>query len=220
MTNKVIIFGIEDYAELAHYYLAHDSPYEVAAFCVNEKYIPSERSFKGLPIIPFEEVERLYPRDEYSFFAPMSPKSMNQLREQIYHEIKAKGYGLVSYVSSKVSRFGNEIGDNCFILEDNTLQPFTKIGNNVVLWSGNHIGHHGEIRDHVTFTSHVVMSGHCIIGENSFLGVNATLRDGITLAKGTLVAMAAAVTKDTEEWSVYMGNPAKKLVDKDSRKLL
>ncbi len=220
MGKKIIIFGIEDYAELAHYYLTHDSPHEVVSFCVNQKYMPAESFFKGLPITPFEDIEQNYPKTSYSFFAPMSPKNMNQLREQVYNDIKAKGYELISYISSKATVCDNEIGDNCFILEDNTLQPFTKIGNNVVLWSGNHIGHHGEIKDHVTFTSHVVMSGHCVIGENCFLGVNATLRDGLTLAKGTLVAMAAAVTKNTEEWGVYIGNPAKKLEDKDSRKLL
>jgi len=220
MANKIIIFGIQDYAELAHYYLTHDSSFEVAAFCVNDKYMPESKSFRGLPVIPFEEVENKYPVGDFSFFAPMAPQKMNQLRESIYNEIKSKGYQFISYISSKISMFDNEIGENCFILEDNTLQPFTKIGNNVVLWSGNHIGHHGEIKDHVTFTSHVVMSGHCIIGENSFLGVNATLRDGITLAKGTLVGMASAITKNTEEWGVYVGNPAKKLENKLSTSLL
>jgi len=220
MSKKVIIFGMQDYAELAHYYLKNDSPYEVVAFCLNEAYLPEEKMFKGLPIIPFEEVEQKYPAGEFSFFAPMSPKKMNQVREGVYNNIKTKGYNLVSYISSKATIFDNEIGDNCFILEDNTLQPFTKIGNNVVLWSGNHIGHHGEIKDHVTFTSHVVMSGHCIIGENSFLGVNATLRDGLTIAKGTLVGMAAAITKDTDEWGIYIGNPAKKLENKLSPSVL
>ena len=34
MKNKVIIFGILDTAELAHYYLTNDSEYEVVAFTV------------------------------------------------------------------------------------------------------------------------------------------------------------------------------------------
>ena len=218
--NKVIIFGIQDYAELAHFYLTNDSGYEVVAFSVNEQYIPADKMFKGLPVLPFENIEKDYPANGFLFFAPMSPKNMNQAREAVYHQIKDKGYQLISYISSKATLFKNKIGDNCFILEDNTIQPFTKIGNNVVLWSGNHIGHHGEIKDHVTVTSHVVVSGHCIIEENCFLGVNATLRDGITLGKGTLVAMAAAVTKNTAEWGVYIGNPAKKLEGKISSSLL
>ena len=218
--NKVIIFGIQDYAELAHFYLSNDSEFEVVAFSVNEQYIPADKMFKGLPVVPFENIEKDYSVKEFYFFAPMSPKNMNKARETVYHQIKDKGYQLINYISSKATMFKNEIGDNCFILEDNTIQPFTKIGNNVVLWSGNHIGHHGVIKDHVTVTSHVVMSGHCIIEDNCFLGVNATLRDGITLEKGTFVAMAAAVTKNTEEWCIYIGNPAKKLEGKISTQLL
>ncbi|HEU4930551.1 MAG TPA: hypothetical protein VFT48_00650, partial [Pyrinomonadaceae bacterium] len=94
--------------------------------------------------------------------------------------------------------------------EDNTIQPFTSIGNNVVLWSGNHIGHHSVIKDHVSFTSHVVLSGHCTVEPFAFFGVNATIRDGIHIAEGSFIAMAAAVVLNTEPWGVYKGNPAKK----------
>ena len=89
------------------------------------------------------------------------------------------------------------IGDNCFILEDNTIQLFTTIGNNVVMWSGNHIGHHSVIKDHVFFASHLVLSGHCIVEPFSFLGVNSTIRDGIHIAEGSLIAMSASIVKDT-----------------------
>ena len=207
---KVVIFGVLDTAELAHFYLTHDSEHEVVAFCLTREYI-KEPSFKGLPVVAFEEVERIFPPNEYNFFAPMTGKKMNQLREKIYNDVKAKGYEFISYVSTKATLFpGTKIGDNCFILEDNTIQPFTTIGNNVVLWSGNHIGHHGTIMDHVFFTSHVVLSGHCVVNSNCFFGVNSTIRDFVTLAKGTLVAMGASITKNTEEWGVYLGSPATK----------
>jgi sugar O-acyltransferase (sialic acid O-acetyltransferase NeuD family) len=208
--SNIVIFGIKDFSELAHYYLEHDSPHEVVAFSVSRDYMPEAAVFRGLPVVAFEEVQDLYPPTEYLFFVPMAPKNMNKDREEIFQAAKCKGYDCISYVSSKATLFNNEIGENCFILEDNTIQPFTKIGNNVVLWSGNHIGHHSVIHDHVTFTSHVVMSGHCDIGSYSFFGVNSTLRDGLCIAEGTFVAMASAVLKDTEAWSVYVGNPATK----------
>ncbi len=207
---KVILFGIQDFAELAHYYLTNDSTHEVVAFSVNEAYLPSDKSFHGLPVVAFENIEQQYPSAEYKFFAPMAPNKMNRLREEIYYKIKNKGYELISYISSKATLFNNKIGDNCFILENNTIQPFTNIGNNVILWSGNHIGHHGEIKDHVTFTSHVVLSGHCTVESYCTLGVNSTIRDGLTLAEGTFVAMGACVIKNTEAWSLYKGNPAVK----------
>jgi sugar O-acyltransferase (sialic acid O-acetyltransferase NeuD family) len=209
--SNVIIFGINDFAELAHFYLETDSLHDVVAFTVSESFLPKERTYRGLPVLPFEDVQYQLSADEHHFFAPMSAKNMNKDREHIFGEIKSKGYRCISYVSSRATTFNNDIGENCFILENNTLQPFTRIGDNVVLWSGNHIGHHGAIADHVTFTSHVVMSGHCSIGANSFFGVNATLRDGLHVGEGTFVSMASTQTADTDPWSVYKGNPAKKL---------
>jgi sugar O-acyltransferase (sialic acid O-acetyltransferase NeuD family) len=208
---QVVIFGIQDFASLAHFYLKQDSPHQVVGFCVSEEYLPADGLFEGLPVVAFETVESIYPPGEFAFFAPMSHRRMNRLRETIYNDIKAKGYELISYVSSKATTFPDfTCGDNCFILEDNTVQPFVKIGSNVVMWSGNHIGHHSTIGDHVLFTSHVVLSGHCTVEPYCFFGVNATIRDNARLAEGSLVAMAASITRDTEPWGVYKGSPAKK----------
>ena len=208
---KVVIFGLLDTASLAHFYLKHDSDHQVVAFTVHREYLPEEDSFEGLPVVPFEQIEGYYSPSEYHLFAPMTARRMNRLRESIYNQIKEKGYDLISYVSSKATVFpGAKIGENCFILEDNTIQPYTPIGNNVVMWSGNHIGHHGLIKDHVFFTSHVVLSGHCVVESYCFFGVNSTIRDGIHLAEGSLIGMGALVTKDTEPWGVYTGVPARK----------
>ena len=216
---KVVIFGLLDTAELAHYYLESDSEHEVVAFTVSREYLKN-KEFRGLPVVAFEDLATVYPPKKYHLFAPMTAKKMNTLREQIYKEGKEKGYDFITYISSKATVCDNEIGENCFILEDNTIQPFTKIGNNVVLWSGNHIGHHGIIKDHVFFTSHVVLSGHCIVESNCFFGVNATIRDYTHLAQGSLIAMGASLTiQETEEWGVYVGNPAKKLEGKLSYKV-
>jgi sugar O-acyltransferase (sialic acid O-acetyltransferase NeuD family) len=208
---KVIIFGLKDFASLAHFYLDHDSNHQVVAFSVSAQYLPEKRLFEGLPVIAFDEIEKAFPPSEFRFFAPMSHRKMNRLREDVYNQIKAKGYDLISYVSSRATVFpALRMGDNCFILEDNTIQPFVSIGRNVVMWSGNHIGHHSVINDHVFFTSHVVLSGHCIVGPHSFFGVNSTIRDGLNIAEGSLIGMSATVTKDTEPWGVYTGSPARK----------
>jgi sugar O-acyltransferase (sialic acid O-acetyltransferase NeuD family) len=212
---KVIIFGVRDLAELAWYYLVNDSPHEVVAFSVHKEFLDMH-DFHGLPVVAFEDIREVYPPADYVFFAPMTAKDINRDREGIYNRIKELGYTLVSYVSSKATVFDNEIGENCFILEDNTIQPFTSIGNNVVMWSGNHIGHHGNIGDHCFFTSHVVMSGHCEIESHCFFGVNSSLRDGIHIAQGTVVSMGANLLHDTESFGVYVGNPAKKIAKRST----
>lgn len=214
-TNKVIIFGVEDSAELAHYYLTKDTSYEIIGFTVNQEFIKDENfkprnSEKTYSVFPFENIENIFPPSEYLLFAPMTGAKMNLIRKKIYEEGKNKGYKFISYVSPKATVCDNKIGENCFILEDNTLQPFTEIGNNVVMWSGNHIGHHGKIEDHVFFTSHVVLSGHCHVKERAWLGVNSTIRDFVTIGEGSLIAMGSMITKSTEDNGFYLGSPAKK----------
>ncbi len=208
---RVVLFGLRDIASLAHFYLTHDSGHEVSAFTVHEAYLPDDRQFEGKPVVAFEEVAEHYPPGDFSFFAPLSERKMNRQRAEIYQQAKRLGYPFVSYVSSRATVFPEaQIGENCFILEDNTIQPFTPIGNDVVLWSGNHIGHHGVIKDHVFFTSQVTLSGHCTVEPYCFFGVNSTIRDGTHLGEGTLVAMSACIVKDTDPWGVYMGIPATK----------
>ena len=102
--RKVVIFGLKDYAELAHYYLTHDSSEELVAFSVHRDYLPQDGKFRGLPVVAFEDVEAVYPPDEFHFFAPMSPKNMNRDREEVYLMVKRKGYRLISKAPHSTTR--------------------------------------------------------------------------------------------------------------------
>lgn len=201
---KIVVFGAGDIARLAHYYFTRDSEHEVVAFIVDEEY-RKDSVFLGLPLINFEEVVKHYPPENYNMFIALSYAKMNKVRAEKFYKAKELGYELVSYVSSRCSFLtGNPVGENCFILEDNTIQPFVKIGNNVTLWSGNHIGHDSIIEDHCFITSHVVVSGHVHIHPYCFIGVNATLRNSITIAPETLIGAGAVIMKDTVEKEVYV----------------
>jgi len=202
--DKIIIFGTGDIAQIANYYFDIDSPNEVVAFTVDKDYLEQD-TYEGKPLVAFEEITKLYPPSEFKMFIALSYSKMNSVRESKYNIAKELGYELVSYVSSKCSYMSQyEHGDNCFIFEDNTIQPFVKIGNNVTLWSGNHIGHHSVIHDHNFISSHVVVSGHCTIETNCFLGVNATIGHQVTIAKHTLLGAGATVAKHTKENTIYV----------------
>ena len=208
-TNDILIFGIGNVAELAYYYLKNDTKLNVKAFVVERDFMPEIKTKFELPIVSFEELEKEYSPKEYLLFAPCSGTNLNKFRERIYNEGKQKGYSFYTYISSKASVYTDEIGDNCFILEDNTIQPYTKIGNNCGLRSGNHIGHHSIIEDHVFITSHTVIAGLCLIKKYCWIGINASIRDSTILSEGTVVAMSSSVTKNTDGNAIYMGIPAK-----------
>jgi sugar O-acyltransferase (sialic acid O-acetyltransferase NeuD family) len=136
--------------------------------------------------------------------------SLNRIRTQFYQSAKAKGYRLASYISSKSFVWHNvEIGDNCFVFEDNTIQPFVKIGNNNVFWSGNHIGHHSTIKSHNFISSHVVISGFCTIGNANFIGVNSTMGNNLSLGSDCLIGSFVHIVKDIPDGSFVRGTPNK-----------
>ena len=206
MKTPLVIFGTSDIAELAHYYFRNDSEYEVVAFTVDASYI-KQPLFCGLPVVPFEDLSHRYPPDSNHLFVALSYSRLNSVRKEKFLAAKESGYKLASFISSSATVLNDgQIGENCFILEDNTIQPFVKIGHNVTLWSGNHIGHHSMIRDHVFIASHVVVSGGVKIGEQCFIGVNATLRDHITVGDRCVIGAGALLLSDAEPEGVYIGS--------------
>jgi sugar O-acyltransferase (sialic acid O-acetyltransferase NeuD family) len=201
--KPLVIFGTGDIAQLAHFYFSADSNYEVIAFTVDKAYLTANE-VSGLPVVPFEDVGKLYPPDTCAVFVALSYAKLNQIRKEKYLAAKALGYRLASYVSSHATVLNSgQIGDNCFVLEDNTIQPFVTIGNNVTLWSGNHVGHHSTIHDHCFIASHVVISGGVQIMESCFIGVNVTLRDHIKIGERCVIGAGALLLSDAEPEGVY-----------------
>jgi sugar O-acyltransferase (sialic acid O-acetyltransferase NeuD family) len=211
----IVIFGAGDIARLAHFYFTRDSTHRVAAFAVDREYRRGD-AFQGLPLVDFEEAPSRFPPDRFQMFVALSYTRMNHARAEKYAAAKGLGYTLASYVSSRCTYLADAPpGDNCFILEDNTIQPFVRIGSDVTLWSGNHIGHDSTIEDHNFIASQVVVSGHVTIRSFCFIGVNATLRNGIEIAAGSLIGAGAVVMKNTVEKGVYLPKRAD-LFDKRS----
>ena len=201
----LVLFGAGDIARLARHYFDTDSDHDVVAYTVDAAYRDGREEFDGLPLVDFERVASRFPPGSHAMFIAMSYADMNRVRQEKCRAASEFGYELVSYVSSRCTYLSSHTpGANCFILEDNTVQPFVRIGQGVTLWSGNHIGHDSVIGDNVFITSHVVVSGNCRVGDNSFIGVNATLHDSVTLGEATLVAAGATIAKDTQPGELWV----------------
>jgi sugar O-acyltransferase (sialic acid O-acetyltransferase NeuD family) len=203
--RKLVIIGDSAFAEVAYECFTHDSPYEVVAFAVESAYL-TRTSLFGLPVLPFEQLAQHFPPGTVDIYAALVYTQLNRLRTRLYQAAKAMGYAAASYVSSRASVWRNaQLGEHCFVFEDNTIQPFVKIGDNVVLWSGNHVGHHSTIGDNCFVASHVVISGFCTIGRNCFLGVNATLANNLAIGEDNWIGPAVCITASTEPDRIYKG---------------
>jgi len=218
MNNEIIIFGSAEIAEIAKFYFHHDSPFKVVAFTVDDEFV-REESLQGVPIIAFSEISRNFPSDKYRAHVALSYKNLNKLREEKYFQMKKKGYELISYISSSNKIWNKDkIGDNCLILENQTIQPSVTIGNNVMIWSGNHIGHGTNIGDHNYISSHVVFSGNCNIGKRNFFGVNSTIKDFCLIEDDCFVTMGSLISKDMKSGSVSIAKSHTEILTSDNRK--
>lgn len=214
MSKKLVIFGIGEQAEVAYSLFTQDSEFEVIGFTADRAFIDKDSLF-DLPVVAFEDIEKQFSPDEHDCFVAIGYSKLNKARREAVNRVKEKGYSLPSYVSSKAVLSADfQCGENCLILELNNIQPYVKIGNNVTLWSGNHLGHHSTIEDDCFITSHVVISGGVTVGSGSFVGVNATFRDHIKIGKQCVVGAAAYVNNDLPDFSVIL--PAKSKVIKQT----
>lgn len=205
--KKLIIFGDSAFAEIAYEYFTCDSEYEVVAFTVSKEYLTKTTLF-NLPVVPFEDIEKEYKPDEYEMHIALVYNTLNRIRIKFYNEAKQKGYTLANYISSRAFVWRNvEIGDNCFVFEDNTIQPFVKIGSNNVFWSGNHIGHHSVIGSHNFISSHVVISGFCNIGDANFMGVNSTMGNNLSVGNDCLIGSSVHIVKNIADGVLMKGTP-------------
>lgn len=206
-SKKLVIFGTGEIGQLARFYFNKDSIYQVVAFTADDEFVNAD-TFEGIPLVPFSKIGEFFPSKEVEMHVALSYKKLNLIRCQKYEEAKKRGYKLASYICSK-SVYWDDLhtGDNCFILENQTIQPTVKIGNNVMIWSGNHIGHGAIIEDHCYISSHVVISGHVVVGKRSFLGINSAIKDFVTIGPETFITMNAVVTKNLEAGSVVVASP-------------
>lgn len=208
MSKPLVIVGAGELAQIAYEYFTYDSDYTVAAFSVEKDYLTESQLF-GLPIIPYDDLETLFPPSDVKVFVAIPSSQLNRLRTRFYLDLKKRGYEFATYISSRAFVWRNaKIGENTFIFENNVIQPFVTIGNNCILWSGNHIGHRTVIHDNVFIASHAVISGYCQIKDNCFIGVNATFADNVTVEADCVIGAGATILKNTEEGKIYHSNSA------------
>lgn len=203
-TAKIVVFGIGDFANQVTFYLKNDSKYEIVAYVVDAEY-NKKKTFLGLPIVNFEDVENIYPPYQYSMFVAIGYNKLNTSRELKFQQAKSKGYTLISYVCSRNSFWNDlQIGENCFIMEGNIIMQNVKIGDNVILAINNKIGHDTIIENNCFLASNVMIGGFCVIKQNTFIGLNTVIKDKTIIAEYNILGAAAIILKNTKPHCSYL----------------
>ncbi len=202
--QRIVIFGIGKGADTARRYFESDTRHEVVGYVVDREFLGTAK-FNNRPVVAVEDAVKAFPPTEIVAFAPLGASRMNALRAEKYALLKSMGYAFISYVHSSNRIAGKcTVGENCFILENQSVNFDAAIGNNVVIWSGCQIGDRSQIHDHVFMAAHVVINGDVVIGESAYLGSNCNISNGARVARLSFIGANALITKDTEECSVHV----------------
>jgi sugar O-acyltransferase (sialic acid O-acetyltransferase NeuD family) len=199
----LVIFGASRSAEVAKAYLDAHSEHRVVGFTVDAQFATSGR-FADLPLVAWEHLEQFFPPDRVQLLGPISYRRMNEFRRDRYLEGKARKYRFASFIHPDSRIYTKDIGEHCFILAANVIEPFVTIGNNVIVWGGSYLAHHCVIGDHCFLSAQVGIAGATRIGERCFLGGQVGVIEGLTIGDGCLLSGGAVVAKDLPPGSVVV----------------
>ena len=121
------------------------------------------------------------------------------------------------------------IGNNFYIGRDSSIETDCIIGDNVIL--GNKVGiigkydhHYQQVGIPIRLASQIRDNNYdwfgkglvTKIGSDVWIGYGATIMQGVVIEDGAIIAAGAVVVKNVEAYSIYGGNPAKKIADRFS----
>ena len=208
MSDNIIIWGNSNFAELIYNYIKTDNRYTVAAFCVDDKYALSQ-NFCDLPLIKYSQLKS-FPPSKYKFFVAIGYTKINSVRKEVYMRLKELNYEFISYIHpSNIIANNSQVGENCMLLENNVIEPYAIIEDNVFIWGNSFISHNIKIKKHSFVAAGTVIGGYTEIGEESFIGLNTTLKDKINIGKKCLIGAGSIILKNLEDYSVNIPESTK-----------
>jgi sugar O-acyltransferase (sialic acid O-acetyltransferase NeuD family) len=186
--------------------------FDVVAFSVDKNFImENEVEVEGLPLVPFESLETLFPPEDHKMLICVGYVEMNDVREAKFIESKEKGYGFINYIHPSVEIYdNNKIGENNIILDHVSIHPYVDIGNSNFIWSNVVVAHGSRIGNTNWITSGVVISGDSTIKSRCFLGVNASIGHNVIINNENFVGANSLVTKSTNEKEVFISREGEK----------
>lgn len=112
-----------------------------------------------------------------------------------------------------------KIGNGSIILPYVYIAQNVIIGNNVLLHAGVKIENDCVIEDNCFVNGNAFIGAKTRIENTCFIGPSSTIRDSLIIGNNSIIGMGSVVTKDVSDYSVCVGNPAKKIRENTTHKV-
>lgn len=214
------IYGTTDLAENLFYLLTEDG-IEIEGFVVDRKYISDQyktfiiknKTIK-LQVIPWEDMEEQYKREEVAMYLCIGYTRMNCARREKFEEIKKRGYRIENYVHKTACVETDKMGEGNLIFEQAYVGMYAELGDGNIVYPKALIAHHTKVGDFNYFAISVSVAGHVIISDENFFGNNATTKDKIVIGSGNLIGANSYVRRDLSDENVIVPMQSVILMDK------
>lgn len=159
-------------------------------------------------------------------------KFLKKLRDIYLVNVRWRRYKIASgfHAGARVRMWASEtliIGKNFYIGRDSSIETNCIIGDYVLIANkvgiiGRYDHNYQEIGKPIRVSSEIRNSTYSWrgkslitrIGNDVWIGYGAIIMGGVTIHDGAIIAAGSIVTKDVEAYSIYAGNPARKIRDR------
>ena len=194
--KPIVLFGAGKIAEVFSACIERDEAFDIAGYTCDAAYV-DETSFRGKPLLPFEEAADAFPPDQTDMLIAVGYQDCNRLRAERAKAARGKGYRLVSYISSRALLHpGVDCAENTVILDGTIVQEGSRLGDGVFLWDGALIGHHSDVGDFCWITGSAAIGSSVRMGPRCFLGLHATVGHGVTVGEACMLGAGTLLTRE------------------------
>jgi len=186
----------------------------VTAYCDQDEkpFNPYHLDYLG------KESEVIHRLKNYDFFACVGH---NGIREKIHTQLSQYlGNPINAIHPSAVISASVKMGDGIMIAANATLNPLVELGTGVICNTSSSIDHECIIGDFTHIAPGAVLCGNVMVGRGTFVGANSVIRQGIRIGNNVTIGAGTVVIKDIPDNATVVGNPARSLVKKQTRKLV
>ena len=211
--DKVVCVGGGGNAKVLIDIILNDNNYSLVGITEAAGDLFQEK-INGVPVIGSDEIlPRLLGEGIKFSFVGVGTVGDTAVRTKIYQKLEAIGFTPLTIIHpSATIALTAELGKGGCFLAGTIINPYAKIGNNVIVNTGALVEHDCVVDDHVCISPGAILGGEVIVGEQSFIGMGALIKQGVTIGKNVIIGMGAVVLDDIPDGATAVGNPARTLV--------
>ena len=201
MKERLVIVGIGSLAPEVYNFVKRYDLYDVIAFAVDKKYLVE--SYYGLPVYPFEELEKYIDKNTTKFFVAISwYNKFNKYKREKYEELKTYGFHFANLISPNAIVSTQNIGEGNWIHDGAIVDYGVQIGDNNTILLNTLIGHYSTLGNHNVLVGKVTIGGDTNIGDGCYFGMSAVVFNKLEIGNSCMVGGAATVRHNLKDYTI------------------